>query len=114
MNDVERDDLDRLLSGDDMVMPSARFAAEVMEAVERAANEPPLPFPWGRFAIGIAGCLGMAAGGAQLVDSSMALAAIDSLSQLEPMRTELAAAAAVVVASLAIVRFQGALRLSSQ
>ena len=58
MNDAERDDLDRLLAGDDMVIPSARFAADVMAAVERAANEPPLPFPWGRFAIGVAGCLG--------------------------------------------------------
>ena len=46
---MTRDDLDRLLAGDDDLQPSCGFAASVMEAVERAASmPPPLPFPWWR------------------------------------------------------------------
>lgn len=46
MNDSE---IDRILSGQDEILPSSGFAASVMEAVRReAAAPPPIPFPWKR------------------------------------------------------------------
>jgi hypothetical protein len=49
MNDHPRDDeLDRILSGTE-ILPSSGFTASVMEAVRReAAAPPPIPFPWKR------------------------------------------------------------------
>ena len=44
---MERDDLDRLLSQDEALVPSSGFAAGVMLAVAREASEPrALAFPW--------------------------------------------------------------------
>ena len=44
MND---DDLDRLLSGKDDIVPSSGFTANVMDAVRREATAPgAIPFPW--------------------------------------------------------------------
>jgi hypothetical protein len=52
------DDLDRLLSSDDALVPSSGFASSVMEAVRHAADEPPpLHFPWWRFIVGVLGCI---------------------------------------------------------
>jgi hypothetical protein len=51
---MERDDLDRFLSDDDIV-PSSGFVARVMDAVRVDANAPPaIPFPWARALPGIA------------------------------------------------------------
>lgn len=42
-------DLDRFLSDDDSIVPSAGFSARVMTAVrDEAAAPPPIPFPWRR------------------------------------------------------------------
>jgi hypothetical protein len=50
-------DLDRILSGDDDVVPSSAFVSDVMAAVRREASTPaPLPFPWRRVAPGLAIC----------------------------------------------------------
>ena len=50
---MERDDLDRLLSDDDIV-PSSGFVARVMDAVHAEAAAPPaIPFPWVRALPGI-------------------------------------------------------------
>jgi len=44
---MTRDDLDRILSAEDRIVPSSGFAASVMDAVRReAATPPPIPFPW--------------------------------------------------------------------
>ncbi len=41
------DELDRILSEDEEILPSSGFAASVMEAVRReASTPPPIPFPW--------------------------------------------------------------------
>ena len=41
------DDLDRMLSDEDPLLPSSGFTASVMEAVQREASAPPpLGFPW--------------------------------------------------------------------
>ncbi len=43
------DQIDRILSREDEILPSAGFTASVMEAVRREATVPaPIPFPWKR------------------------------------------------------------------
>jgi hypothetical protein len=57
------DDLDRILSTDDDIVPASGFAVSVMELVKREASAPsPIPFPWVRLAWGIAVMLGLALG----------------------------------------------------
>lgn len=47
--DTNEDPIDRILSGEEELVPSAGFAASVMEAVRREAAAPaPIPFPWKR------------------------------------------------------------------
>ena len=47
-------DMDRILSKHDEILPSSGFAASVMEAVHREASAPPpIPFPWRRALPGI-------------------------------------------------------------
>jgi hypothetical protein len=46
---MSHEDIDRILEGEDEILPSSGFAASVMEAVRReAATPPPIPFPWKR------------------------------------------------------------------
>jgi hypothetical protein len=46
---VSSDDIDRVLSNEDSIVPSSGFAASVMEAVRREEETPPpIPFPWQR------------------------------------------------------------------
>ena len=48
------DDLDRILSSEEPLVPSSGFAAAVMESVRAATTAPPpLPFPWRRFLLGL-------------------------------------------------------------
>lgn len=43
------DDLDRILSHEQKIIPSSGFTASVMDAVQTAASTPtPIPFPWKR------------------------------------------------------------------
>ncbi len=45
----EEDELNRILSREDEILPSSGFAVSVMDAVRReAAAPPPIPFPWKR------------------------------------------------------------------
>ena len=47
-------EIDRILSGQDEILPSSGFAVSVMEAMRReAAAPPPIPFPWKRALPGI-------------------------------------------------------------
>ena len=51
------DEIDRILSGEEDLLPSSGFHASVMDAVHREASTlPPIPFPWKRawpgFAVG--------------------------------------------------------------
>jgi hypothetical protein len=49
------DDLDRILSEEEEILPSSGFTASVMEAVRReASTPPPIPFPWKRALPGLA------------------------------------------------------------
>jgi len=48
------DELDRILSNEEEILPSSGFTASVMEAVRREASAPPaIPFPWLRALPGI-------------------------------------------------------------
>ena len=41
------EEIDRILGGEDDILPSSGFHASVMEAVHREATAPPpIPFPW--------------------------------------------------------------------
>ena len=45
----DEDEMDRILSGEDEILPSSGFTVSVMDAVRReAAAPPPIPFPWKR------------------------------------------------------------------
>ncbi|MGA9527013.1 MAG: hypothetical protein WBS24_02725 [Terriglobales bacterium] len=46
---MKEDDMDRVLSHQDEILPSSGFVASVMGAVQHeAAIPPPIPFPWKR------------------------------------------------------------------
>ena len=46
---MTHDDIDRILSREEELLPSSGFAASVMDAVQReSALPPPIPFPWKR------------------------------------------------------------------
>jgi hypothetical protein len=42
------DDIDRILSKEQEIIPSSGFVGSVMDAMEREAAAPPIPFPWKR------------------------------------------------------------------
>ncbi|HMD17384.1 MAG TPA: hypothetical protein VKH18_12015 [Terriglobales bacterium] len=45
----DEDEMNRILSSEDEILPSSGFAVSVMDAVRReAAAPPPIPFPWKR------------------------------------------------------------------
>jgi hypothetical protein len=49
VEDRDEDEIDRVLSRGDELLPSSGFATSVMEAVRREAAAPPaIPFPWKR------------------------------------------------------------------
>jgi hypothetical protein len=46
---IGHEEIDRILSREDEILPSSGFAVSVMDAVRReAAAPPPIPFPWKR------------------------------------------------------------------
>jgi hypothetical protein len=50
----DENEIDRILSREDEILPSSGFAASVMDAVRReAAAPPPIPFPWKRAVPGL-------------------------------------------------------------
>jgi hypothetical protein len=61
------DEVDRILSAEDQLVPSSHFAMEVMAAVRRPAEPPPLIFPWFRFIAGVVALVVMAAAGTVLL-----------------------------------------------
>jgi len=53
-------DIDRILSGDPVIEPSAGFASRVMGQVRQEATAPPpIEFPWRRFLPGAIACAAM-------------------------------------------------------
>jgi hypothetical protein len=104
---MKPDDLDRILSSEDAIEPSAAFTATVMRAFhEHAMEPPPLPFPWPRFAAGVAACAAMAgAGTALLLRAQPALTgAVAAVAPLAAIAPELGAAALAVAFAYATSR----------
>jgi hypothetical protein len=101
------DQLDQILSSDDVLTPSSGFAAGVMEAVCEASREPPpLAFPWLRFVAGLIACS---------VGSASAIALVQQIdwsilgqpaADLRNVAPELAYATVVLGLSLAFLRVQ--------
>ena len=59
---MTNEDLDRILSHEEGILPSAGFTARVMEGVRSEAKAPPpIPFPWKRALPGLA-AVGLALG----------------------------------------------------
>ena len=51
---MKDEDIDRILSRNDEILPSSGFSVSVMDAVRReAAAPPPIPFPWKRALPGV-------------------------------------------------------------
>lgn len=99
------DELDRILATDEPLVPSSHFAERVMEAVrDQAAAPPPLPFPWRRFAVGIAASLAGMASGAVLVAQPGAGVPPEVLAPLAAVSNELGYAALTVLGTLAALR----------
>ncbi len=49
LTEHDEDEINRVLSREDEILPSSGFAVSVMDAVRReAATPPPIPFPWKR------------------------------------------------------------------
>ena len=97
-------ELDRILAADDSVTPSSGFAARVMTAVDAAAaEEPPLPFPWRPFALGILACVAVAVCCASFLSSADAAAALEGVARV-PGAGEALAAAAISAAVAQVLR----------
>jgi hypothetical protein len=105
---MTQDDLDRILSSDDVLKPSSGFSGNVMAAVRAAAVETNSPFPWLRFTAGIAGCGGAAAAFSVLVlhfDAAIAHA----FGPMQEVAPELGYAALCLIATLAFAAIPRAL-----
>ena len=56
---MENDEIDRILSHEEEILPSSGFAVSVMDAVKREAAAPrPIPFPWKRALPGVVAGVG--------------------------------------------------------
>ena len=96
------DPIDKIHVVEDRLTPSSGFQSRVMDAVSAEnLKQPPVPFPWGRFAVGVAASLAWAAAGASLagrVDWSM----LSTLSSVA-MDDNVGYAGLAIVGSLAVV-----------
>jgi hypothetical protein len=96
------DDLDRILASEEPLEPSSGFAMNVMDAVRRqAAEPPPPPFPWSRFAAGLGAC-GVMAWTGSLVLPRFAAPLSVPLAALGAIAPQLGYAAAAVILSLGL------------
>jgi hypothetical protein len=88
------DRLDRILAADDPLTPASGFTARVMTAVrDAAAEEPPLPFPWARFAVGVAACVAAAVSIASFLSVAGAREALQGVAETPGVGEALMAAA---------------------
>ena len=88
-------EIDRILSREDEILPSSGFAAAVMDAVRReAAAPPPIPFPWKRAVPGL--LAGICALILVLVAGAVASARLSSTSITGPFPTSTMAASSML------------------
>jgi hypothetical protein len=98
------DELDRILAAEDGIEPSSGFADTVKRAIATEAEDRALPLPWGRWALGMAACLVLAAAGAVLLLPAVQAARV-ALQPLAASSWPLAYAAIAVAGSLAVAAF---------
>ena len=97
------DEIDRILAADDPLVPPAGFTARVMTAVREAgAEEPPLPLPWGRFALGLAASVATAVSIASVLSSPGGSAALAEVLAVPGVSEALFAAAVSVALAQAL------------
>jgi hypothetical protein len=100
---MSRDDLDRTLR-DDSIEPSSGFALRVMDAVRAVADAPPpLAFPWGRLALGVASCVAFSGAATLLAPEAVAswnsvALALAPLADIAPLLGRSAAALTFAIA----------------
>ena len=67
---MKDEEIDRILGGEEDILPSSGFHASLMEAVRREATAPPpIPFPWKRAWPGFVAAALAGAAGPSLCDS---------------------------------------------
>lgn len=71
---MNHESIDRILAGEEELVPSSGFVASVMERIrEEAAVPPPIPFPWKRAVPGfVLGCAGLGWGVVELAKRAIA------------------------------------------
>ena len=79
---ISDDELDRILAGDEALVPSPAFTASVMSAVGRQLSAPaPMRFPWRRMFVGLAAFIAALSaafvGDPSLTDATTAVPALD-------------------------------------
>lgn len=85
---IREEEIDRILSREDEILPSSGFAVSVMDAVRReAAAPPPIPFPWKRALPGLV--VGGLAVALVLVAGVVAIAKLGRASTAAPFSTSL-------------------------
>jgi hypothetical protein len=108
-DNLDMDDLDRILRSEEPLEASSGFAAAVMDRVHAVSTEPPpLPFPWTRFAAGAIACGVWAAAGAVLyatIDLSTLSLASDAAASLRTAAPELGYVAAAILGTFTLLRF---------
>jgi len=85
---MKDDDIDRILSREEDIVPSSGFAGSVMDAVRsQASTPPPIPFPWRRAIPGL-GALALVLGwlfvvlvrsGASAADRAVLVSAVEAV-----------------------------------
>lgn len=85
---IREEEIDRILSREDEILPSSGFAVSVMDAVRReAAAPPPIPFPWKRALPGMV--VGGLAVALVLIGGVVAIAKLARASTTAPFSTSL-------------------------
>jgi hypothetical protein len=108
---VTTDEIDRILGSEAPLEPSSGFATAVLERVRLEAAEPPaLPFPWGRFALGLAAC-GVAAAAATVLIVGNASTLVAIFSPLASVAPEIGWAAMSLLIALVATRLPRLVRL---
>ncbi len=103
------EDIDRILSSDDMLEPASGFASDVMDRVRCIADEPPpRRFPWLRFGFGLISCLIVAASGTVLAPrlEHSVIGLCPSLTSLSGIEPEVGYAVAALIVSFGFISYR--------
>jgi len=124
---MSHDEIDRILSHEEELLPSSGFAAAVMDAVRREAAVPaPIPFPWKRalpglvvavLTLGLVGwvfVVGTEQVARQSADSQLSVPWLSTLMQLLGLGGSSATGWTIVALVLAVVSVKFSLRSGSQ